>query len=108
MSALDRTRWEVLNATADDCENLEQIYLMICRPDRNGAGPKGGDTPFLFELAASIRQLVDDGLLEIVTDENGKPWQKSNDLSYVWRCWFRMTPQGRLAWEQSHHVVEQG
>ncbi len=30
MQILDRASWEVLNATADDWENLEQIYYLVC------------------------------------------------------------------------------
>ena len=30
MASLDPVDWEILNATADDCENLEQIYLSVC------------------------------------------------------------------------------
>ena len=30
MASLNPVDWEILNATADDCENLEQIYLSLC------------------------------------------------------------------------------
>ena len=30
MGSLDKTALEILNATADDCENLEQIYRQVC------------------------------------------------------------------------------
>ena len=30
MTALNPVDWEILNITADDCENLEQIYLGVC------------------------------------------------------------------------------
>jgi hypothetical protein len=111
MQALDRTAWEVLNATADDCENLEQIYRMVClefsaegyerqaffyRPAR-GAPP-------LDEVADRVRGLVEAGLLTAVMDENGCPPRNLTDLSYVWRAWFRMTPQGRNAWETSEYA----
>src|SRR5438128_2127556 len=29
MKALDKMDWEILNATADDCENLEEIFLNL-------------------------------------------------------------------------------
>jgi hypothetical protein len=116
MTALDKTKWEILNATADDCENLEQIYRQVCYelcPD--GPGERVTDyvyrplqqAPFLSEIANGIRILVEQGFLTIAMDEEGRPWQGGNDLSYVWRAWFRMTATGRSAWESSEYLVEQ-
>jgi hypothetical protein len=116
MQTLDRIAWEVLNATADDCENLEQIYRLVSyelieTPDsltksiydyRSIPG-----APFLSEVADRVRALVDRGLLRPVMDEEGRPWQAREDLSYVWRAWFEMTPEGRNAWETSEYLVEQ-
>ena len=116
MHALDRLAWEVLNATADDCENLEQIYRQVVyelvetadsqtkavydyRPVRGA--------PLLSEIADRVRQLVEHGLLKPRMDEEGRPWQGRDDLSYVWRAWFDMTPEGRNAWEASEYLVEQ-
>jgi hypothetical protein len=108
MCALDRTAWEVLNATADDCENLEQIYRMVClefspedyerqafyyRPLRGA--------PSLDEVADRIRNLVDAGLLRAVMGANGDPVSDLADLGYVWRAWFAMTPKGRAVWDDA-------
>jgi hypothetical protein len=112
VQTLDRTAWEVLDATADDVENLEQIYRLVClefsseeyerqafyyRPARGA--------PHLYEVADRIRSLVEGGLLTAVMGENGGPVRDLTDLSYVWRAWFTMTPAGRAAWESSEHAV---
>ena len=110
MNNLSRTEWEILNATADDCENLEQIYRQVsCEivetcPNRSGASPdyrKLLGSPLLGQIAEGIRRLVEAGLLAAEGDEDGRPTETPNDLSYVWRAWFRMTPQGRRAWESA-------
>ena len=41
MSRLTKTQWLVLNATADDFEDLERIYRSICLSSQRR------DTPFL-------------------------------------------------------------
>jgi hypothetical protein len=116
MQDLDKIDFDILNVTADDCENLEQIYLGVCYDVLPGDGANGADThsyrpvtgaPLLTEVADRVRQLVERGLLKIVMNEEGRPWQARNDLSYVWRAWFSMTPQGHSAWEASEHMVEQ-
>ncbi|HLW63777.1 MAG TPA: hypothetical protein VKS79_00570 [Gemmataceae bacterium] len=106
MSALNNVAWEILNATADDCENLEQIYRQVhphlCErlsSAKEGVPSPNDETPMLATVADCIRELVENGLLEIVMDENGKSWQSRGDLSYVWRAWFRMTPKGANLWE---------
>ncbi len=112
MLTLDRTAWEVLNATADDWENLEQIYLMVCLEfsaedyERQGFyyRPTRG-APLLEEIADRIRDLVEAGLLTPVMGENGCPVRDLADKSYVWRAWFAMTPAGRAAWESSEHAA---
>ena len=110
MQPLDRTAWEVLNATADDCENLEQIYRMVCLEfspedyERQGFcyRPARG-APLLEEVADCIRSLTQAGLLTAVMDQNGLPARDLADASYVWRAWFAMTPAGRAAWKSSEH-----
>src|SRR4051794_32205798 len=89
---LTPTEWEVLEATADDVEDLEQIYINIRHL-----------TPVarLSEVANAIRSLVERGLLAARIDENGQPPPAPNDLSYVWRAWFERTPDGRDAWASS-------
>src|SRR6266404_5990020 len=103
MYALDRVAWEVLNATADDCENLEQIYRQVCYAVIKTADSQAKavydyrpvpGAPSLGDIAERVRNLVADGLLKPVMDEEGRPWQERDDLSYVWCAWFSMTPEG--------------
>ena len=111
MRTLDKTAWDILNATADDCENLEQIYRQLCferTPDTSGRDdPDAYDfhpvrgAPMLHEIADWIRELVDAELLTAVMDEEGRPIVKPVDLGYVWRAWFRMTAEGERVWESS-------
>lgn len=119
MHSLDALDWEILNATADDWENLEQIYLGVCFeyvPDKNPAGAAGNGyrylrvkpTVLLEEVADRVRRLVETGLLTAVRDEDGRPVHSLSDLSYVWRAWFAMSPQGRSLWETSDHFAEPG
>ena len=119
MQILDKTAWEILNATADDSENLEEIYRQICfvftpedqgdQDKRNYCFRQAKGAPLLSEVADRIRRLVEMGLLALEMDENGCPLQEVGDLSYVWRAWFRMTAAGRSAWKSSPHasLVEQ-
>ena len=49
MSSLHPLDWEILNATADDGENLEQVYLAVCfefLPDAGEARCGASRTPF--------------------------------------------------------------
>lgn len=116
MNTLNRLTWEILNATADDYENLEQIYHQICfEPvETMNAGKQGtcgcrpiADAPFLSEIANGIRSLVENGWLTALMDEEGRPLQDLDDLSYVWRAWFSMTSEGRKVWESSQQLIEQ-
>ncbi len=118
MYALDRTAWEILDATADDWENLEQIYLAVCfefsaeNYEARDAGayylrPARGAV-LLEEIADRIPELVAAGLLAARWEESGEVVTDLDNLSYVWRAWFSMTPQGRSAWEAYEHLVEQG
>jgi len=118
MHLLDKTAWEILNATADDCENLEQIYLQICfevSANAENTPRESGDyrplkgAPLLSEIADGIQKLVGMGLLAVEMDENGVSVQNLDNLSYIWRAWFRMTPQGRGVWASSEYtnLVEQ-
>jgi hypothetical protein len=116
LGTIDRTAWAILNATADDAENLEQIYrqvsfeLLPAAPGGSSATycyrPVAG-APLLHEIAEGVRQLVGRGLLEVARDESDGPPPEAGDLSYVWRAWFRMTPAGRRVWESSEPAVEQ-
>jgi hypothetical protein len=116
MDPLDRLDWEILDSTADDCENLEQIYRQVCYELIETSDSKiklayayrpVNRVTLLSEIADHIRGLVDQSLLTVVMDEEGHPWQDRADLSYIWRAWFRMSPQGKAAWESSEYFVEQ-
>jgi hypothetical protein len=107
MNSLNRVDWEILNATADDCENLEQLYRQLCFEVHECSQGSGRstyalcavpDAPSLAEIAKQIDDLVKRGLLAACADE-GNPWDDLEDASYLWRAWFRMTPQGRIVWE---------
>ncbi len=83
---------EVLNATADDFENLEQIFqsVRLAHPSTS-----------LTVVAATVHTLVARDLLAPRADENGQPISRANDPSLVWRAWFEMTPLGREAWSSA-------
>lgn len=116
MCELDKTAWEVLNATADDWENLEQIYHLICLDfsAEHYADREAGTfylraaqgAPLLQEIADRLCTLVEAGLLEARSDSATSAPDRQ-DRSFVWRAWFRMTPEGRKVWESSQHLVEQ-
>jgi hypothetical protein len=107
MPPLHPVDWEILNATADDCENLEQIYLSVCfelveaRPDMKHSHRRLQPAILLQDVADRVRGLVERGLLRPVMDEEGGPPPSLADLSYVWRAWFEMTPDGRRSWESA-------
>ena len=107
MSALDPIDWEILNATADDCENLEQVYLSVCfefvADESTGRHSyrRVRNTLLLQEVADRIRGLVERGLLAAVMDEEGRPAPGLEAPGYVWKAWFAMTPEGRRLWAAS-------
>jgi hypothetical protein len=111
MHSLDKTAWEVLNATADDWENLEQMYRLICfefSAENYAEREKGAyylrpakGAPLLQEVADRIGPLVEAGLLEGRLEDGELPVSERSDRSYVWRAWFRMTAQGRNVWDTS-------
>jgi hypothetical protein len=115
MYTLDKIAWEILDATADDWENLEQIYQAICfdfSPENYEARGEGAyylrptqETVLLEEIADRIPRLVAAGLLTARWGESGDPVTGLNDLSYVWRAWFSMTPEGREVWASSEYAA---
>lgn len=108
---LSRTEWLVLNATADDFENLEQIYRSInfefCSEPQSTFDQttvywrEVKDGLLLTEISDSIRELVHRGLLLVKPLESDHQRIVSNDLSFVWRGWFQMTPEARMLVESS-------
>src|SRR5438876_5214786 len=115
MDALDKTAWEVLNATADDWENLEQIYREVCFEfsSENYEGRDQGayyyrpakGAPLLSELAERLCDLAEAGLLAVRLGDSGSPVTDLNDRSYVWRAWFTMTLEGREVWAASEDAA---
>jgi hypothetical protein len=105
MSPLHPVDWEILNATADDCENLEQIYLSLCfdleqplEGSLHHTYRRVRSEVLLREVADRVRALVEQGLLAPVMDEEGRPPPSAGDLRFVWSDWFTMTPEGRRLW----------
>jgi hypothetical protein len=114
MATLDKTAWEILNATADDQENLEQIYRAICL-DFSAPGYEERDrgayylrpapgAPLLEELGDRICQLAEAGLLQAHL-QGTEHLADLGDRSYVWRAWFSMTSRGRELWAASEHTA---
>ncbi len=105
MSALAKAQWLILNATADDYEDLEQIYRSICLEFSSERYKPSDPTSFywrqakdpvaLSEIVDNLRLLVNDGLLAVKMADSGVLPDTSNDLSYLWQGWFRVTPKGR-------------
>jgi hypothetical protein len=106
--SLTSTEWAILNATADDMENLEQIYRTVCLEyfqDNHGSGHWRERKPLvcLADIAEGIRRLLGEGFLVPIMDEEGSPWTDMDDVSVFWRAWFQMTQAGRDAWSSSEH-----
>ena len=111
MANLDKLAWEILNATGDDWENLEQLYQLICfdfSPEAYEERERGAyylrpspGAPSLEALADHIADLVDSGFLAARQAESGEAVTDLTDRRYVWRAWFQMTPAGRSAWASS-------
>lgn len=114
MQNLSKTAWEILNATADDWENLEQIYHSVCfdfSAEHYADSDKGAyslrpakGAPLLEEIADRISELVESGFLHARSGESDESVPNLRDRSYVWRAWFTMTPLGRNAWSSSAHA----
>jgi len=102
MKTLNSTEWEILNATADDWENLEQIFQQL----NSGDGRLREAAHSLREVADGICNLVESGSLEARSEAGGAIAPIGNEKSYVWRGWFRMSPQGREAWAASPSAAE--
>ncbi len=99
MQVLTKTDWEILNATADDWENLEQILALINAQPGTGNGACNSGS--LQETADSICNLVENGLLEVHLEDGSFVAPQGSDRSFVWRGWFRMTPAGIALWQES-------
>src|SRR5438128_402211 len=112
MQTLSSLDWEILNATADDWENLEQIYKSTCfdfSPENYQRAAEGSfywraatDAPLLETVADGILRLVRSDLLEARLQDQLRIDQ--NDISFVWRAWFRMTAEGKRVWAESENA----
>lgn len=111
--ALEKIDWDILNATADDWENLEQIYHMVCLEFSAENYETGGfylrpipDAPLLEEIADRIGHLFEASLLEGRLENGNTVSPGKVDANYMWRGWFRMTPQGRQIWESATTLAD--
>ncbi len=78
---VDVIAWEVLNATADDWESVEQLHAAVVR----SLAPVNRKA-----VAGVAERLVAAGLFE----------QRPTDAPPA-EAWFRMTAAGRASWEQA-------
>jgi hypothetical protein len=107
MATVTTTQWLVLNATADDFEDLERIYQSIClqfssekyAPSKRESFylREAADAVPLAEIIEAIRSLIDLGLLSVRFPGDDTVAGAGNDLSYLWRGWFGITDRGRAA-----------
>jgi len=93
-TSLDKLSFELMNATADDWESLEQIMPQVERyagiADRS-------------QIARLIVDLLAEGLFEVMRYEGVTPEMIIQDpIEY----WFRMTPAGRALWSSEAHKYE--
>jgi hypothetical protein len=105
MISLTKTQWLILNSTTDDWENLEQIYRSIClefSSERyNPSDPnsfywrESAERILLAEIIDNLALLVDEGFLSVKVPDSDAPSNLNNDVSYLWRGWFKITPKGR-------------
>ena len=94
---------EILNATSDDWEALEQIYQSVCLDFSSENNEKDGPNSFywrengrgflLSQVADSMKRLVSTGLLLARREDGNFVASVSGDD--VWRCWFRVSEIGR-------------
>ncbi|GEM_PF-4451467 len=102
MSAITQDQWLILNAMADDYENLEQIYRLIClEVSPEGYNPSDPNSFYwreakdrvpLSDIVDNLLLLVKEGLLSVRMEDGRVPSDTKNDLSYLWRGWFKITP----------------
>ena len=96
---LDALSWEIMNATADDWESLEQIHSQVHR--HLGTVTAEAIAEAVVRLFASgrfeARQADSIDLVESVDPQTL--------LREPMEFWFRMTPQGRTIWESHHKTI---
>jgi hypothetical protein len=93
---LDRLDWEIMNATADDWESLDQILPSVAA----FCGPFNAHA-----VACSIARLVIEGLMEEMKHGAVEPESIVNTpIDY----WFRMTSHGRELWSSEAERFAEG
>src|ERR1700736_3669511 len=97
MVPLHPVDWEILNATADDREDLERIYLAVCfeyvAVEGVGAYRPLPGVASLRVVADRLRAFVETALLTAVTDDGRSA--DPRDGGCVWTAWFAITAEGR-------------
>lgn len=89
---LNALQWEVMNATADDWESLEQILPQVVR----FCGPTDRSL-----IAETVVELLRDGLMEEMHHPDLIAAEILRDpIEY----WFRMTLRGRELWDTEGHT----
>lgn len=104
MESLSELEFLVLNSTCDDDEDLERIYGLVATDysAENGSRRPVPNAPALSEIADTIRRLVERRLLEGRVDD-GSLVRTNDDLSFIWKAWFRPTDTGRKAHDAYNH-----
>lgn len=116
MNRFTKTQWLVLNTTADDFEDLEQIYRSISlefsaeRYDPSDPESfywrEGADAVPFSEIVEALRFLVDQKMLSARLSNGDPVVHPDSDLSYLWRAWFGITDAGRTALSSSGKTAQ--
>ena len=89
-------QFQVLNATMDDAEDVEQIYLAVNRRSLQ-AGSIQPEYP-LREIVDGLDLLLKDGYLDAPKFCNETSLPMPPDRSLLHHYWFRPTEKGKQAW----------
>jgi hypothetical protein len=97
MATLTPIEQAVLNFTADESENLEQIYRSFSLTSQ---------TIRLEDAADAVLSLVQKGLLAPVAEGEQQPVSESIDPRLVWKSCFGVTSRGRETLAAAPEVPE--
>ena len=96
---------EILNATSDDWESLEQIYRSVCLEFSSENYVSGDPTLFylrdnsrgisLAQIADTTIQLVGAGMLNSRCEDGSFLQTISGDQA--WKCWYKVSSKGHKA-----------
>jgi len=113
MLPLTKLEAEVLNAMADDVENLEQIYKAVSLQffsenyqfddPRTYGWREREPTVFLSEIADTLVTLMGRGMVSVRLEDD-QPYPSG--LEYIWRGWFGMTPLGKALWNDHYQSLQ--